>query len=471
MQELDARLAVRDLVARHAAGFAVNFAGTLFIARTLGPDVWGTYFVAFVLLAIAQGVIERGTAGYLTSRRDPAGAAATALVVQAVVGALTLAVIVLAATPASAAYGRPLLVPLLVGAGVSAFAYALRAVPLGLLEHRLRYRDVALVEVGELVVFNGVAVAGVAIGSGLEGLVLATMLRGPASALIAWLVARPQLRVRPSLAAARELGGFVVPYSGANALGWVNLAAAPVIVGRIAGTDQLGLLQMAYTLVLYPQIITTVIGRVAFPVYSRSATLGDVRGDVERSTAAIMRFAGSLMLGVAIVSPLWVPALFGTAWMGMVPIITTVAAPLGVSMGFVALLAGLNARRFVGRAFVVGAMYSLCYWGLGALLVPLFGAIGLTVAQAISLATYLGYLWAFERAFGRIRIAPILARYAIAAGGLVASALISTSGAPSQLTLPVAALAMSVLVRPSDLSSIVVAARALLPRFGRMRAH
>lgn len=471
MQAVEARLAVRDLVARHAAGFAVNFAGTLFIARALGPDVWGTYSVAFVVLAISQGVIERGTAGYLTSRRDPASAAATALVVQAVVGAVTLAIIVLAAAPAGDAYGRPLLVPLLMGAGISAFAYALRAVPLGLLEHRLRYRDVALVEVGELVVFNGLAAAGIALGSGPEGLVLATLLRGPVSAATAWLVARPQLLVRPSVPAARDLVGFVLPYSAANALGWVNIAAAPVIVGRVAGTDHLGLLQMAYTLVLYPQIITTVIGRVAFPVYSRSATLDEVRGDVERSTAAILRFAGSLMLGVAIVSPMWVHALFGPAWMGMVPIITTVAAPLGVSMGFVALLAGLNARRFVGRAFVVGAIYSLSYWGLGTLLVPVFGAIGLTVAQAISLATYVGYLWAFERAFGGILIAPVLARYVIAASGLVASALISVSGAPSQLTVPVATLAISVLVRPSDLSAIFVSGRALLPRLGRMRAH
>src|SRR5688572_20972063 len=101
------RRGARSLLARHAVGFALNFVGTLLLARALGPQAWGVYGVAFVTQIMFQGLLERGMVGYLVrSHESPDGeSTGTALLVQAVTGLLLGGLVVGVAGPVTTFIG------------------------------------------------------------------------------------------------------------------------------------------------------------------------------------------------------------------------------------------------------------------------------------------------------------------------------------------------------------------------------
>ncbi|MGH2500529.1 MAG: oligosaccharide flippase family protein [Candidatus Limnocylindria bacterium] len=415
--------AVRSLLVRHALGFAINFSGTLVLARELGPAVWGTYSVAYVALLILQGIVERGTVGHLIRSRD--ATFGTALTAQAVAGTGLATALVATTAAASARIGTGELTPLLHAVAIAVVAYALRAVPLGLLERGSRFTRVAAVEVADLLAFNAIAVGALLTGAGSAGLAAGIVARALVSLLLAWRLAGVRPRLGFSLRELREQFAFSAPYTAANALAWANVAAAPLLVGGIAGVRELGILQLAYSLVLYPQLLNTIVARVSFPLYaSPERRPASVAADVERVTTLSIRFMGTGVIGVALTSPLWVPPLFGHEWLGVVPIMLTVAPAVGFATSLANVIAALNARGHAGVALAVGLAFTAVYWSGGYLLVPGAGALGLTLAQVIATVVFGAYLYLHARLIGTISLARVLATYAASCLLLIASALL-----------------------------------------------
>lgn len=469
---LNPRRAAAQLVGRHAIGFAINFAGTIFFARTLGPAAWGIYNVAFVVQFIGQGVLERGVVGHLIQRRDlpDREVLSVSFTVELAVATGLAALVAIGAGPAAMLMGESSLRVFLLAAGVSLIPYGLRAVPLGLLERDLAYTRVAAVEVSDVAVFVLVSVAGILGGLGFVSLAVAMIARSVVSMIVVFAVTR----VRPSLGWSqkhvRELWAFVGPYSGANALSYLNGAAAPILVGTLAGPRELGVLQLAYSLVAYPQVLNGILGRVAFPFYARIGEDSDrVRRSASNATSQLIEYVGGLTVVLAASSPIWVPILYGPDWAGVPQIMLTVAPTLAVGTSLTFVIAGLNAAGRTKAILRTSTAFSLVYWIAAILLVPRIGALGLPVAYAFASMTFIGYLIDFRASVGRIEIRGALAAHLIQATLVVVVAVFLTLGEASGVALAAAAAIAWTSRRPLRGAVALLVRRLYFPRLAARR--
>lgn len=178
----------RALVIRHLAGFAVNFSGTVYLARTLGPEALGLFFISFTLYMILRQLIDFGLNTYFISFNGEPDRAElnSAFLLQQAVGLGGMAIVMGYLAPASANwYLKDTLWALMLCAGIGAYLNSFQSVPLAMLEQRMRYARVGLVEVVEILSFNAVAVFFVYIGWGVYGLAAGFVARGLFPALLA----------------------------------------------------------------------------------------------------------------------------------------------------------------------------------------------------------------------------------------------------------------------------------------------
>src|SRR6185436_5525354 len=91
---------------------------------------------------------------------------------------------------------------------------------------------------------------------------------------------------RPELALDRDLLRpilkFGVPFQLNRAVGFVNAAVTPIYAGSKLGSRPLGLLTWAQNTAYFPLKLVEIVGRIAFPLYSRlqhdKALLGESFG-------------------------------------------------------------------------------------------------------------------------------------------------------------------------------------------------
>jgi O-antigen/teichoic acid export membrane protein len=392
---------------------------------------------------IAQGITERGTSGYLIQRSAPPGEReiGTALTVQLVIGGVAAVLVAAAASTVATFVGSAPLTALLVAVAVSVAAYAMRAVPFGMLERSLSYRRVGALEVADVVVFNVVAIVGVAAGLDIGALVLAVASRAIVSLALAWPLSGVKPVPRLSRQALRELLVFALPYTASSALAYLNGAAAPLLVVRFAGSRSFGILQLAYSLIAYPQALNGILGRVAFPVYSRMDQDRErVRRSVEEATGALVRYVGTATIVLAASAPLWIPLVYGPEWADMAPIMLTIAPSLAIGTSFTFVIASLNATGAARAVLTLGAAFSAVYWLGAVLLVPTTGAIGLPLAYSVASIAFVPYLELFRRRVGPIRVRAALGDLTVAAIALLAAAWLYSENAAAGALVPLAVL-------------------------------
>jgi teichuronic acid exporter len=295
----------------------------------------------------------------------------------------------------------------------------------------MRYGRVAAIEVLDLFAFNAIAVVGVAAGFGLWALSAAILTRSFASLIAAYVLTRvPRFSLGLSAQVLREMVRFAAPYTLANALTSANTAAAPILVGAFVGTREFGILQLAYTLLVYPQVLTAIIGRVAFPVYARETQTDLLAARVNRGTTALMRYVGGATLLLAVTSLIWVPFLYGKEWIGMSEYMLVIAPVYALERSFALVIAALTASGKVVAILLIGIAFTLIYWVSGALLIPRLGAIGLPTAYALASLSFIGYMVVYRRTVARLNIRNSLLEFTALALLVVVATGWSAGGGP-----------------------------------------
>jgi PST family polysaccharide transporter len=369
--------------------------------------MWGVFGIAAVALAIGQQLVERGAVGFAIQRPTVLAGRdlSTAVTVQVFVGAAMAILLLVAAPRAAVWYGNDDLQHLLIAGAVALLAYSLRAIPLGLLERSMSYGRVAAIETLDLFAFNAIAVLGVAAGFGLWALSAAILTRSLASLIAAFALARvPRISLGVSAQTLREMIGFAAPYTVANALTSANTAAAPILVGTFVGTREFGVLQMSYTVLVYPQVLTAIIGRVALPQYAREAQTDLLVARVNSGTTALMRYVGGATLLLAVTSLIWVPSLFGSDWIRMSAYMLVMAPVYALERSFALVITALTASGKVLAILLVGLAFTLIYWASGAIMIPRLGALGLPTAYAVASLSFIGYIVVYRYGVGHLNI-------------------------------------------------------------------
>lgn len=237
-----------------------------------------------------------------------------------------------------------------------------------LMRRELMLRQLTLFRVGTSIVGLAVAVYLAINGYGVWSLVLATLASQVTLNLLLWVVAARQNWLPGAWGALSEIHEFLtfgMYRVGAALLNALNSRVDQLAVGAFLGPVALGYYNLAFNLAMQPfQRINPILTQVSFPIFAK------VKDDnckllkgYRKGLRLLVSVNAPLLLGLAVIAPLVVPALLGRGWAPVIPIVQVLA---------VAVLFRSAASINIGLVLAKEKYRWPFYWNLGLLaIVPL----------------------------------------------------------------------------------------------------
>lgn len=416
------RKAVRGVVAlgvRQACGYALNGIGTALLARLLSPSEFGLYAIITFTLSFLTSFGDAGLgASLIREAEEPAERDYRA--VFTVQQMLVFAVVVLfwlASPGVASGYHLPSSGAWLFRlAALSLLVTSFQVIPQIRLERRLAFDKLALVEVGMALVYNLTAVVLAWRGWGAMSFALGMLARSAAGVMLANLVSPWSMGWAWDWVRVRRHLRFGLPYQGIGFVSLVKDSIAPVFVGLMLGTSQLGYINWANTVAVYPTVVLAALQRIYLPAYSRMQEHREALGRlVEQTLRAAHGVAAPLaVLTLVLIEPT-TRLVFGGKWLVALPLFYFFWIPNIFSPTSAPLMALLNALGRSRTTFSFALLWMFGTWALGVPLILLFGARGYAMACAgVSLTTILLFRVAQAQLSFRV-VSPIVPVWAWAA--------------------------------------------------------
>jgi lipopolysaccharide exporter len=348
--------------------------GTLIVTRFVSPDEYGEVTVAAVLVMTANQLSTLGLGQYLVSRRTASRAAAFhATTIHLATGVLALLALLLVGRRLGMALDVPGMGRFLPGLAISALLDRIAFVPERVLVRDLRFGIVGVGRTASELVFSGACVLLAATGAGAMAIVLGNVARSlvRTTMFIGAVDRRDWLEpCRLSMRRTRDMLAFGVPIALGALCSFASRRWDNLLVSRFFGVGVAGMYNLAYNLADVPAIhVGEQVGDVLLPSFARM--------DQERRPAALARSVTLLALvvfplavGLGVVAPTVVAALFGPHWRPIGPMLVllsalSVARPIGWTIA-----SYLQARQLPRAILALEAMklavMLLCIVTLGA---------------------------------------------------------------------------------------------------------
>jgi O-antigen/teichoic acid export membrane protein len=228
-------------LAQNLIGRVLALAVIAILGRILAKSDFGAVAVCLAVTAFGELLATQGYGEFIAHRKDITDEHLdTAFWLNAALGIVLTALIVLCAGPLAEELGEPSVTPILRVLSLSVLIRAVSVVPTGMLMRELKFRSLSLRSLAASVFAGIVGIVGAFSGLGIWSLVLQVLIGDFVSTAVLWRATawRPGFRI--SRQCLRQLNSFGAPVLGAAAL---------VLVGRrldimlIAGS--LGLLTLA----------------------------------------------------------------------------------------------------------------------------------------------------------------------------------------------------------------------------------
>ena len=368
----------------HVVSQACWFCSLLVLAARIAPQAFGGVAIAMVAVQVAWLLVGSGTRAAVViapvlGRRQIGWALAFNLATGAAI-ALAAAIAPASVLAVVAPGADPAVVRVL---GASIVLVAASIVPLALLQRAMRFKPHALAGAAAAAIASAGSVVAVLAGAGVWALVARQIAFQALLALIAWICARHLLP-----AAGTGSPALTRPANGRSffllaLVAFAALNADTVVIAHMAGTAQLGLYALAFTLAFAPMTqIAWQIGKVLFPASARSD-----RASLERRTTQALRVSAfvvlpAIPLGIAL-APVLVDALLGARWHGMV-LVLQILLVAGAAHALLAILREfLLGGGAVGRCLRIEAVWMAV---TAAALVPAVAVGGIAGAALLHVA-------------------------------------------------------------------------------------
>ncbi len=441
------------IVLGQAAGLVLQVAGSVILARRLGPTEFGTFAIVLFLIALMQVLSDFGQGTVLVQRpQEPrAGEWRTAFTVQ-LIGAASMALLLQAlARPLARAFDLSAdFVRALVWSLPLVIVAPLERVSSAVLERRMAYGTLSVISLVGGGLQMTVAVILAWSGFGLWSLVVGALAAGVGRALVSLRLARWPLGLgieRAFLGEVMKRGRYC---QLTDLLGFLREQTPPLIAGPIFGPTAVGYLVWARNLTYVGHyIFASAFTRVGFSLMARSSegspspSIGRVIEGMVSALTSILVVLLTLLLGLAhpvvavVYTEKWAPALpalylFGMRMLGG-----------GLLSLFVFLANGMGQFRLASRTVAAWAALEV---GLALVLALRLGFSGIAAASA--LAVWPPAFWLAHRVNAllsqrgaRLRFGEVVGKPVII-GGIVGGVLHGLSPHISSLAELIAAAAL-----------------------------
>lgn len=321
------RLGMVVLAVRTALQQLVILLANVFIARWLEPADFGVFGILQFALSFLRTLSDAGLGAALVQQREHPNDTDLSTIwwFQLILGvALTAASFAVApwlprlwpSLPASSAW-------LLPGLALGLLFTMLQSVPVLLLERDVRFEWVGTIEFLGTVVFYGSALVLARMHAGAGALVAASVGQAAVVSIATNLVHPWKPRLAFDRSVLQRLLRFGAAFQGGNAIGFVNGAVTPTVVGARIGSDALGIIQFAESTAFFPSVLVGIVRRVYFPFLCR------IQGDLElfrrefEESVSLAALPSLFFFGLLTAAgPLAIPLIYGDQWRVAVPSIT-----------------------------------------------------------------------------------------------------------------------------------------------------
>lgn len=379
-------------------------AASILLAHLLSPAEFGRAIVALIAIPLSTLFLNGVLSPLLIQRSQLTRAHLEAASLLAVGGGVALGLLCIAALPAASALFDAETATLVALAAPAFVLSGLGVVPDAVLRRDLRFRPLALIDLSAALTGTALTVGLALAGLGPAALIVGSLAGNAVGSVAVIRIAgfpRPRWH-RAEAAEILRLGGP----AGMSGLGTLFFRRIDyLILGARLGAADLGAYWRGYQLgAEYQSKLTTVMLRVAFPLYSRLRNISDmrrVRGRVVRLHATLVVPPLALLIAVA---PVLIPFVYGEAWeravvptqllagVGMLNALVTGVGPLLMALGRASLLNYFAWISGLGYALVIFlvAPYGLVAVSTAALV---YVALGFVASQEILVRRPVGIPW------------------------------------------------------------------------------
>ena len=308
------------------------------LARLLGPEAFGLFSVAFIVVGMGNILVEMGFGSALVQKNHLTEEDVRFAFTWVVVAGLVMASLVFLMADAIAAFfDDPRVTVVARGLTPVFILHALGIVPISLLKRELAFKSLQGVQVASYIIgFLLIGVGSALFGAGVWSLVAAWVSQTLSATIFLNVIKRHSMKPHFYLLD-KELRGFGVRVLFCNISNWVIENVDNLLIGKFFGPTALGVYSVSYNLVRTPtNHLVVTLQAVLFPASAKSQNNQiNLRRAYLTVVAGVALFVIPVFVGVATLSGTVIEALFGNKWINAAPVLI----PLALAMIFHALMA------------------------------------------------------------------------------------------------------------------------------------
>jgi len=354
----------------------LTFIVTAILARLLNPSDYGLIGMATVVIGFMQLFKDLGTSAAIIQRQNLSQTLISSIFwMNAGFGILMMGLTWMIAPLVSLFYHEPRLTFVLRVLSFSFVISGLSIVQHALLQKNLSFDMLAKSEIISAICGSIIGITMAAKGFGVWALVAQTITGNICLTIFLHIYADWRPSPCFSCSEIRTISSYSLNLTGYSIFNYFARNADYIIIGRYLGAQDLGYYTLAYRLMLYPlQSVTSVIGRVLFPIFSQ------IQNDNERFRRVYLKICFSIalitfpmMTGLWVVSESFILSIFGEKWHPVIPLLM-ILAPLGMLQSVGATVGaiyqakgrtdwmfrwGITTGTFSGICFMIGVKWGI----------------------------------------------------------------------------------------------------------------
>jgi len=293
------------------------------LSRLLTPEAFGLVTLASVFVDFVEIFLDQGFSAAVVQRKDlDRSHLDTAFWISILTGGLLTLGNIAASGLVADFFHEPRLASILSWLSLSYIVNALSTTQLAILQRNMSFKSLARRSLAATTIGGVVGIGMALAGFGVWSLVGQNLVRGIAAAIILWGSSdwRPGFKV--SLQHYKELFGFGISVMANNLLNVAIRRADDFLIGFYLGPTLLGFYAVGYRLLLIIiRLVTEVSNTVAFPAFARLQQEPErMRRAFYKVTQYTSLLSFPIFIGLAVLSPEVVPAVFGAKWAPSIPV-------------------------------------------------------------------------------------------------------------------------------------------------------
>lgn len=298
---------------------------SVFLARLLDPTDFGVMRYVDIVVGLLAVVTELGVgAAVIYRQRDDKEFLSTAWLTSFLRGCLLCVLAILVAAPAARFFNEPLLQPVLRVMSLIFIISGMNSIGLFLVQRELDFRKLTWLEITASLLSLFASVVAAYVLRSTWALVIGAFVQVIVMMLGSYIVAPFWPIIRWSKQAFRSIFSYGRYLLGADLINYALTYGDNALVGKMLGSEQLGLYGLGYDLANTPtNSVVPVIGKVAFPTYAK------IQADVPLLRKAYFQVLKMISLvvvpivgGMFVLAPMLIGVLYGPKWLPMVPAFT-----------------------------------------------------------------------------------------------------------------------------------------------------